>query len=143
MPDKHTILYAEDDLDDLFIVKQAFELYDGDINIIHASNGFETLQHMADLEGKQRLPCLIVLDINMPGMDGRETLIQLKQHERFKKIPVVLFTTSSSSLDKAFAEKWGAKFITKPLVYAEMEKMVDTFIAYCDFGITKMPGNSN
>lgn len=143
MADKHTILYAEDDLDDLFIVKQAFEIYDGDISILHASNGFETMQVMKDLETKEKLPCLIILDINMPGMDGRETLIQLKQHDRYKTIPVVLFTTSSSSLDKAFADKWGAKFITKPLVYAEMEKMVDTFIAFCDFGTTKIPGNRN
>lgn len=128
---KHTIVYAEDDLDDLFIVKQAFERYDGQISIVHSFNGFEALEELARLQQANTLPCLILLDINMPGMDGRETLIQLKQQDDYKDIPVVLFTTSSSPLDKAFAAKWGAQFFTKPLVYSEMENMVKTFMSFC------------
>lgn len=137
MPTKHTIVYAEDDLDDLFIVKQAFEIYDGDFAILHAANGFDAMQLLEAQLQQNSLPCLIVLDINMPGMDGRETLVQIKQHEHFKNIPVVLFTTSSSSLDKEFAHKWGAKFITKPLVYSEMEQMVQTFLDLCSYRISK------
>lgn len=135
MPAKHTIFYAEDDLDDLFIVKQAFQTYDGTIKIIHANNGLEALEVLQELRDENTLPCLILLDINMPGMDGRETLIRIKQDERLKRIPVALFTTSSSSLDKEFATKWNAQFFTKPLVYSEMEKMVDTFIAICEHSI--------
>ena len=132
MPTKHTIFYAEDDLDDLFIVKQAFQTYDGSIKIIHAHNGLEALEQLETLTEIDSLPCLILLDINMPGMDGRETLIRIKQHDRLKHIPAAMFSTSSSSLDKEFAAKWNARFFTKPLVYSEMEKMVDTFVALCD-----------
>jgi CheY-like chemotaxis protein len=132
MSAKHTILYAEDDLDDLFIVKQAFQTYDGTIRIIHAQNGLEALEVLQKLDNENTLPCLILLDINMPGMDGRETLIRIKQQEQLKHIPAAMFSTSSSSLDKEFASKWNARFFTKPLVYAEMEKMVDTFVAICD-----------
>ena len=135
MSAKHTIFYAEDDLDDLFIVKQAFETYDGTIRIVHAHNGLEALEILQNLEDDNSLPCLILLDINMPGMDGRETLIRIKQHERLKHIPAAMFSTSSSSLDKEFASKWNARFFTKPLVYSEMEKMIDTFIAICDHSI--------
>lgn len=135
MPAKHTIFYAEDDLDDLFIVKQAFQSYDGTIRIVHAHNGLEALDTLQTLHDANTLPCLILLDINMPGMDGRETLVRIKQHEQLKNIPAVMFSTSSSSLDKEFASKWNALFFTKPLVYAEMEKMVDVFVALCGHSI--------
>lgn len=135
MPAKHTIFYAEDDLDDLFIVKQAFQSYDGTIRIIHVNNGLEALDVLQGLNENDTLPCLILLDINMPGMDGRETLMRIKQHDRLKHIPAAMFSTSSSALDKDFAAKWNARFFTKPLVYSEMEKMVDTFVAICDHGV--------
>lgn len=140
MPDKRTIFYAEDDLDDLFIVKQAFQTYHGTIQIVHANNGLEALEALQNLNENGTLPCLILLDINMPGMDGRETLIKIKQHDRLKHIPAVMFSTSSSSLDKEFASKWNARFFTKPLVYSEMEKMVDAFVSICDHGTTAVEG---
>jgi CheY-like chemotaxis protein len=128
---KHTILYAEDDLDDLFIVQQAFEEFDETVNLIHAHEGFETLQLLEEMTGSGSLPCLIILDINMPGMNGREALVSIKENDRYKNIPVVLFTTSSSRADQEFAEKWGANFITKPVVYSELEELAKSFINLC------------
>ena len=133
MTTKHTILYVEDDLDDLFMVEQAFEKYNSDINIVHAKDGFEGLKYLNGLTENDPLPCLIILDINMPGMDGRETLIRIKQSIRFKDIPVVLFTTSSSDRDIYFARKWNADFITKPLVYSELEELAKSFTHLCHF----------
>ncbi len=131
MSDKHTIFYAEDDPDDLLIVKQAFETYDNGTRLVHAMNGFEALETLQTLQAHNTLPCLILLDINMPGMDGRETLVRIKQQESLRHIPAIMFSTSSSHLDKEFAAKWDARFFTKPLVYADMEKMVETFMAIC------------
>ena len=133
MTSKHTILYVEDDLDDLFMVEQAFEKYNSGINVIHAKDGFEALKFLNEYQQNHTLPCLIILDINMPGMDGRETLIRIKQSDRLKDIPVVLFTTSSSEQDRAFARKWNAEFITKPLVYSELEELAKSFTHLCDF----------
>jgi CheY-like chemotaxis protein len=134
---RHTILYVEDDLDDLFIVQQAFENYNDTITVVHAHNGFMALEYLNNLYELNALPCLVILDMNMPGMDGRETLIRIKQSELFKEIPVVMFTTSSTKTDKDFAQKWGAEFITKPLVYNELEVLAKTFIDKCNFEITK------
>lgn len=134
---KHTILYAEDDLDDLFMVKQAFEKFDGTVELAHAGNGFDALQCLDKLRLTTGLPCLIILDINMPGMNGRETLIRLKQSEQYRNIPVVLFTTSSSDGDKAFAKKWGADFITKPLVYSELEELAKNFVHLCSNEVSR------
>jgi len=133
MTSKHTILYVEDDLDDLFMVEQAFEKYNSGLEVIHTKDGFEALKFLNEFDVNHSLPCLIILDINMPGMDGRETLIRIKQSERLKDIPVVLFTTSSSERDMAFARKWGAEFITKPLVYSELEELAKSFTNLCYF----------
>jgi DNA-binding response OmpR family regulator len=128
---KHTILYAEDDLDDLFIVKEAFERLNATIELIHTINGFDTILRLESMNTSGVLPCLIILDINMPGMDGKEALMRIKQSDTFKTIPTVLFTTSSSEMDKSFARKWGADFITKPLMYNELEELARTFIRLC------------
>jgi len=134
MPDtkhKHRILYAEDDADDLYLVKQAFEKYDGAIELVHAENGFDALQQLENARAAGSLPCLIILDINMPGMNGKETLIRIRQNENFRNMTIVLFPTSSSETDRAFARKWNAEFITKPLVYSELEQLATTFLNLC------------
>ncbi|MFL5808331.1 MAG: response regulator [Flavisolibacter sp.] len=128
---KHVILYAEDDADDLFMVQQALEKFDHTIHLTHAINGFDAIRQLNELHDAKSLPCLVILDINMPGMDGKETLIRIRQNEAFLKLKVVLFTTSSGDLDKSFAKKWGAEFITKPIVYSELEVLARTFLAFC------------
>lgn len=134
---RHIILYVEDDLDDLFIVQQAFENYNETILVVHAHNGFVALEYLKELEKKDLLPCLIILDMNMPGMDGRETLIRIRQSKAYNNIPVVVFTTSSYKTDKDFAQKWGAEFITKPLMYGELEELAKTFVSKCNFEVSK------
>jgi CheY-like chemotaxis protein len=132
---KHTILYAEDDHDDVFMVRQAFEKFDDDVNLLHAADGYEAIEKLKWTKNQGSVPCLVILDINMPGMDGRETLVNIKQQEGFNKIPVVLFTTSSSDLDRAFAQKWGAEFVTKPLVYSELEMLAKKFLNICSSAV--------
>jgi CheY-like chemotaxis protein len=133
---KHTILYAEDDLDDLFMIKQAFEKFDGNTQLLHANNGFEALDQLNKAKAERHLPCLVILDINMPGMNGREALIRIRQSDDYKSTPVVLFTTSSSELDRAFARKWGAEFITKPLIFSELEELAKRFISLCTASVS-------
>jgi CheY-like chemotaxis protein len=134
---EHTILYAEDDLDDLFMIRQAFEQFDGTTQLLHANNGFEALELLNKTKANHKLPCLIILDINMPGMSGRDALISIRRSEDFKDIPVVLFTTSSSEMDKAFAKKWGAEFITKPLVYSELQELAKRFVSLCTASVSQ------
>ena len=137
MTSKHTILYAEDDLDDLMMVRQAFEPHDH-IEVLHAANGLETLQRLHELNEKNLQPCLVILDINMPKMDGRETLEEMKKNEKFKHIPVVMFSTSSSHQDKQFAQLWGVELITKPLHYGDLEYIAKQFIDRCNFEFSRL-----
>ena len=129
---KHTILYAEDDLDDIHVFNIAFAKY-RDIEILHFFNGWELLSYINALPQGHAIPCLILLDINMPGMDGKETLVRLKKNKNVSFIPTVLLTTSSTQADKDFALKWDADFITKPLVYTDLEKLVDRLAALCQY----------
>jgi CheY-like chemotaxis protein len=133
MTNKYTVLYAEDDLDDVFFVQECFKKFNNKIELLRAENGVEALQLLEQLHQKGTSPCLIILDINMPVMDGRQALIKIKQNSNFKNLPVVLFTTSNSKLDKDFAVKWGADFLTKPLKYSEVEELAEEFARRCDF----------
>jgi CheY-like chemotaxis protein len=134
---KHIILYIEDDLDDVFIVQQAFEAYNESIAVVHASNGLKALEFLNGLSENDLTPCLIILDMNMPGMDGRETLVSLKQSPKFRDIPVVVFTTSSNEPDKEFARRWDAGFITKPIIYSELNNLAKTFVDTCKSEVLK------
>jgi CheY-like chemotaxis protein len=130
-PDKNTILYADDDPDDVELLKEAFACISGDVELITCSHGAEALQYLQTLPADKPTPCLIILDINMPVLDGKQALIRLRSINRFNSTPVVLFSTSSDNREKDFARQHEAGFITKPLDVKEMAKIADSFIEHC------------
>ena len=101
------ILSVDDDPDDQFIFTDAVNEIAMDIECITASNGFEALHY---LESSVQMPSLIFLDINMPVMDGFDCLKLIKRNSRFKKIPVIIFSTSDNPSDKKRVENLGAEF---------------------------------
>lgn len=132
---KHTIVYAEDDLDDLFILRQAFEKHDH-FDVVHAPDGKAALVMLETMAGTGSLPCLVILDINMPVMNGREALQAIRSRNELCKLPVVLFSTSNSEADRAFAEQHAAALITKPVEFSNMEAIVSQFISRCNLETT-------
>ena len=134
---KHIILYADDDQDDQQLIKQAFQKYNNNVSVETASNGVEALTYLKNLSAYQLQPCLVILDINMPKMDGKETLMKIRQTEKLKDIPVVLFSTSAGGKDKEFARKWDADFISKPVTYSELISIADEFIKHCEFDVNQ------
>jgi CheY-like chemotaxis protein len=135
MINSYTILYIDDDFDDLELISEAFLHYTSDIKVIQAYNGKLGIDLLERMELSNHLPCLIILDINMPVMDGKETLKLLKTTDRFKNIPVIVFSTSKGEKDKQFAEKWGADFIPKPVSYKNLEGLVKEFVERCEFNV--------
>lgn len=76
-------------------------------------------------------PSVILLDLNLPGTDGRDVLEQLKQDQNFKEIPIVVFTTSSNPKDIEFCYQNGANgYLIKPVDSDQLEKTVQAFVAY-------------
>jgi CheY-like chemotaxis protein len=128
---KHYVLYADDDPDDLQLVQEAFEQYANDVTVVTAANGSEALSYLEKITDQDPLPCLVILDVNMPVLDGKQALVRMRSHPRLKQVPVVLFTTSSMPADQHYAQQYKAGFITKPLNIKQMEMITDQFIAHC------------
>ncbi len=128
---RNVVFYADDDLDDLELVKDAFAQYSKNVEVLTATDGSKALSYLSNLKKYDTLPCLIILDVNMPVINGKETLLRLREIEHFQDIPVVLFTTSSQPMDKSFAKKYNAGFITKPIDVKQMEVIADQFIEHC------------
>jgi CheY-like chemotaxis protein len=95
------------------------------------------LSYLASLDHFDPAPCLIILDINMPRLDGKEALKKIRTMPRYAEIPVVLFTTSSYTLDREFARQNKAGFITKPLDVRQIESIADQFVQHCTDEIKK------
>ena len=127
----NTILYADDDIDDLQLVEEAFSIYSPSVKLITAKDGVEALSYLFDLKEREIIPCLIILDINMPRMSGKEVLVKLRQTPDFSDVPVILFTTSSMPLDVEFSQKYKAGFLTKPVDIRQMDAIAATFIESC------------
>ena len=98
------ILYADDDLDDKTWVNEANKILNYSLDIEFVENGREVFEWLQQFED---LPSLIVLDLNMPELDGRQTLQKLKSSETYKVIPVVIVTTSSNKVDIEICKRLG------------------------------------
>ena len=111
---KNEILIVDDDADDREIIRDAFAAGPKEREYVFIENGDRLLEYLENNAGNG-LPSLILLDLNMPGKDGRESLREIKGHERYRSIPTIVFTTSSSPRDRQTSYELGANcFITKP-----------------------------
>jgi CheY-like chemotaxis protein len=129
---KHTILYAENDFDDFYLLKTAFEYVRPDIDLIHVGDGWELLEHLQNLKLPSLYPALILLDINMEGIGGKETLKLLKATKRYSGIPVAMFTSSRSETDRVFCKEYDINMITKPSSFDDLLEEAKRFGAMCD-----------
>jgi two-component system, response regulator len=122
---KRSLVIAEDDEDDRTFYEAALMDFTGCVDFEFVGNGQELIKY---LNAHDSLPDLIFLDLNMPGMDGREALKVIRSHPKFKNIPVVCFTTSSSKADRSFCFDNGAAFHTKPPLMSEFSAIVQSQI---------------
>ena len=128
---KHTILWADDDYDDLQMMREILAKTKKDYNIAEVHNGKEALDYLRGAKSNSDLPCLIILDINMPVLDGKETLSLIKKDKDFKSIPVVVFTTSESELDKLYCKKFNTEMVTKPPNFRTLSAALDKILGFC------------
>lgn len=130
MNKKRIVLYADDDIDDKNWVKEACKTLNSSLQIEFVETGRCVLEYLHKSDGVDR-PSLIVLDLNMPELDGRQTLKALKSNPVYKDIPVVIVTTSSSNIDKDVCKNLGASlFLIKPNNYDDWQKIINQFEPY-------------
>ena len=116
----HRIIYAENDFDDYFLLKTAIERVRNDIDLIHVDDGWELLEYLQKISLPSLYPSLIILDINMSGVDGEETLKLLKATKRYNHIPVIMFTSSKNEMKRDFYKAQGIEMISKPSSFNEL-----------------------
>jgi CheY-like chemotaxis protein len=123
------ILLVEDDQVDIMTVERGLKKL-GVINkLVTVNNGEEALQYLERSEDE--LPCMILLDINMPKMNGHECLKQLKSHPAFKNIPVIMLTSSmeQQDVDQGFALGISG-YILKPVDYDQFIDAIQVLNSY-------------
>ena len=126
------ILVVEDDLGDQKLIKRVFTGMELPIDLKiseKAELAWEYLQQCKD--GLHKTPDLILLDLNMPGMNGKELLSIIKNDHNLKRIPLVVFTTSNSIEDiKDCYQLYASGYITKP---ANLEELQDVAKSICNY----------
>lgn len=130
------ILLAEDDPNDTLLIRRAFQKAGlGDI-LKTVSDGGQTIDYLRGIDdyadrGRFPLPFMVLLDLKMPGTDGFEVLQWLRSQPDFKRLLVVVLTSSNLQADVDRAYDLGANsYLVKPVEFNEMVNMIQRFEAY-------------
>ena len=137
------ILLVEDNPADVELTQYMMKKGKLVVNLHVATDGFEAMAFLRreDKYAEVPRPDIILLDLNLPGMDGREVLAEVKADPDLKAIPVVVLTTSQSEEDVLKSYNLGANcFITKPVGMDEFAKVVSTIDDFW-FTIVRLPQN--
>ncbi len=132
----NVILMAEDDSDDRLLAQDAFKESGLTTDVRFVEDGVELLDYLHrrnkfSAPANSPRPGLIILDLNMPRKDGRAALQEIKSNPDWRKIPVVVLTTSTAEPDVARVYDLGANsFISKPVAFAALVNLMKTVVEY-------------
>jgi CheY-like chemotaxis protein len=136
MNTKIQILIADDDSEDTMLIREALIENQIENKVQRVENGEELMDYLKNTgnysnKEKYPLPGVIMLDLNMPKMDGREALKEIKGDINLCSIPIIVFTTSSNDKDLNLSYKFGANsYISKPVTFSSMVELMRTFSNY-------------
>jgi CheY-like chemotaxis protein len=124
------VLCVDDDPDDRELIRNAIFKVDPSYSVVYTTNGKEALHYLADAL-ETELPCLVILDLNMPVMDGKQVLAEIKKNLKLNDIPIVVFSTTSHPADLNFCQKYGVELVTKPDNFAQITTEVERLLQHC------------
>jgi CheY-like chemotaxis protein len=125
------ILFADDDADDLELITGFFKQYNQNTNVLEFKDGKEVLKFLDDF-ALNEAPSLIVLDINMPRLNGKETLAAIRQHPKYQYLPVVIYTTSTNTTDEDYCRKLGASWVSKSPTIEGVKQVAKVLAEFCE-----------
>ena len=126
------IIFADDDADDLELITGFFKQYNRNTNVLEFRDGKEVIKFLDDFAGSTSNPLLIVLDVNMPRMNGRETLESIRGNPEFRSIPVVMYTTAISNADEVFYSALDASWMFKSSTLDGVRQTAKIFADFCE-----------
>ena len=125
------VFLAEDDIDDQELLIEALTNYNEKIKVRAAANGKKALTELESFPDNE-IPCLIILDYNLPEINGAEILKALKDHPRYADVPKVVWSTSNSPQYKQICLSHGAlAYFVKPSEISGIEKLASEMLAFC------------
>lgn len=126
------IFLAEDDVDDQELLIDALSAYNDQVKVQTACNGKKAITYLENLPDSA-LPCLIVLDYNLPEMNGGEILQSLSNDERYQAIPKVVWSTSNSPLYRQLSLELGAlAYFVKPSDTVGIKNVAKEMLGFCE-----------
>lgn len=127
---KRIILVADDDIDDQTMISGSLHELDQNCLVELVTDGQQAINRLENAAMPQ--PCLVVLDLNMPILNGMETLIRIRQNPSLQGIPIVVFTTSDSKEYRKQSLTLGAMdYIVKPNDYSGLMEVTAKMMLYC------------
>lgn len=129
--DSKSILLGEDDMDDVEFLKEMFSSVDNSFSLTFIHDGKKVLDHLDELSEDQ-LPCLIVLDYNMPALNGAQILQEVRANPRYDDIPKIIWSTSPSDVYRKKCLEAGAdNYVTKPSSVNELLQTIQYMLSFC------------
>jgi CheY-like chemotaxis protein len=125
------VLHIDDDEEDRELFEEALKRVDPNIVVQQADNGSAALSILKQSKHAHDLPCLIVLDLNMPGMNGKDVLREIRKDEELAALPLVIYTTATEKAYKDFIEKENVQLLSKPSTPSELFSTVRKMLSYC------------
>jgi DNA-binding response OmpR family regulator len=123
---KHSVFIVDDDADDRESIRDAFLENKHEQEFIFMKTGEQLMNHLFSARDIVK-PAVILLDLNMPGKNGKDVLKEIKTNKDLHPIPVIVLTTSSSEKEKELSYDLGANcFLTKPDTYKELVDITDS-----------------
>ncbi|ULH16972.1 response regulator (plasmid) [Deinococcus sp. KNUC1210] len=139
VPDRVHVLLVEDNLADVFLMEAALETSTVPIELSIARDGVEALEQLRAAAATASLPNMILLDLNMPRMNGFELLAVLRADPALAHLVVVVFTTSNAPGDVKRAYMLQANsYVSKPATFAEFVRLVRLLEGFW-FGAAELP----
>ncbi len=130
-PSSKFILFGEDDIDDEELLKELFSSVDPSFELTFINNGRHLIEHLDGLSDNQ-LPCLLILDYNMPELNGADILENLKTRDRYADLPKIIWSTSGTETYRKKCLDLGAEdYIIKPSRVSELVQAIKYMISYC------------
>ena len=126
-----TILFVDDDADDRDILADVLQHVNPQVNAVFAENGLKAIEYLSTTMKSSQLPCVIVLDLNMPFLDGKETFKKIRNELELGSVPVIIFTSSHNPNDRILFDSLGVEFITKPDDFSHLNKIVSHIVSVC------------
>lgn len=121
------VLLADDNKEDCNHFQEAINGFNPSITFSIVSNGEQLIEHLGK---KKKLPHILFLDLNMPRKNGFDCLEEIKRDEKFKSLPVIIFSTSyNPDIVNMLYQKGAHYYIHKPTTYTELKKAINKVLA--------------